>query len=202
MRDLGMREQVLGRRHDLGHAALVVGAEQRRARGRDDVVADALAEIRRIGHPQHGRRDRRAARGRGRRTARWTIGFTPAPLISGEVSTCAMKPMTGTSGFRVVAGIVAMTYPCSSIAASAMPERGSSRGQIAEQHELSRRAGVGLGPFARLRVVGDVTEKTIEDRTLHECCAPCHHGLMVSGPSCYQRGHRRDWGRIPVELRP
>jgi hypothetical protein len=35
--------------------------------------------------------------------------LTPAPLISGEVSTWAMKPMTGTSAFRVVAGMVAIT---------------------------------------------------------------------------------------------
>src|SRR5438874_2261940 len=39
---------------------------------------------------------------------RWTIGFTPAPLTSGDVSTCAMKPMTGTA-FGDVGGIVAVT---------------------------------------------------------------------------------------------
>ena len=40
---------------------------------------------------------------------RCTIGLTSVPLISGDVSTCAMKPMVGTSGFAVVAGMVAMT---------------------------------------------------------------------------------------------
>ena len=49
---------------------------------------------------QHRRRDRRAARGRGRRSARWTIGFTPAPLISGDVSTWAMKPIDRHVGLR------------------------------------------------------------------------------------------------------
>jgi hypothetical protein len=38
-----------------------------------------------------------------------TIGLTFAPLISGEVSTCEMKPMVGTPAVFVVAGIVAMT---------------------------------------------------------------------------------------------
>ena len=42
VRDLRMRHQVLGGRHDLRDARLVVGAEQRRAGGGDDVVADAL----------------------------------------------------------------------------------------------------------------------------------------------------------------
>ena len=37
------------------------------------------------------------------------MGFTPAPLISGEVSTCAMKPIAGTPAFDVVAGMVAIT---------------------------------------------------------------------------------------------
>jgi hypothetical protein len=36
-------------------------------------------------------------------------GFTPAPLISGDVSTCAMKPITGTAAFADVAGMVAIT---------------------------------------------------------------------------------------------
>src|SRR6266540_3607700 len=38
--NLGVRHQIGRGRHDLGDAGLVVGAEQRRARGRDDVVAD------------------------------------------------------------------------------------------------------------------------------------------------------------------
>ena len=38
-----------------------------------------------------------------------TIGFTPAPLCSGVVSTCARNPITGTFFFLVVAGTVAIT---------------------------------------------------------------------------------------------
>ena len=40
---------------------------------------------------------------------RCTIGFTPAPLASGEVSTCAIRPITGTFGLFVVAGSVPNT---------------------------------------------------------------------------------------------
>jgi hypothetical protein len=49
------------------------------------------------------------------------MGATPAPLISGEVSTCAITPNTGTFFFVVVGGMVAITYPCSSIPASLAP---------------------------------------------------------------------------------
>jgi hypothetical protein len=54
------------------------------------------------------------------------MGRTCLPLISGDVSTWAMKPMTGIRGSLTVAGIVAITYPCSSIAASATPAARSS----------------------------------------------------------------------------
>ena len=40
---------------------------------------------------------------------RWMTAFTFAPSASGEVSTCAMKPTTGTFAFFVVAGTVAKT---------------------------------------------------------------------------------------------
>jgi hypothetical protein len=39
----------------------------------------------------------------------WTIGLTPAPGISGDVSTCAMKPIAGTVVFLVVDLTVAIT---------------------------------------------------------------------------------------------
>ena len=51
--NLWMRQQVFGRRHDLGHAALVIGAQQRRARRRHNVVPEALAEIGRVRHAQY-----------------------------------------------------------------------------------------------------------------------------------------------------
>ena len=56
-----------------------------------------------------------------------TIGLTPAPLSSGEVSTWAMKPITGTCGFLLVAGTVAMTTPSALRAASPTPSSFSSR---------------------------------------------------------------------------
>ena len=46
VRDVGVRHQVRGRLDDLGDAGLVVRAEQRRAGGGDDVVADLLRRAR------------------------------------------------------------------------------------------------------------------------------------------------------------
>ena len=47
-----MRDQIGRRRDDFRDAGLVVGAEQRRARRGDDVVADLLGERRVVGEPQ------------------------------------------------------------------------------------------------------------------------------------------------------
>src|SRR5260370_6624264 len=59
VRDLGMLRQVFDRRHDLGDAGLVVGAEQRGARGGDDVVAHLVRERRNVAHPQQDRKSTR-----------------------------------------------------------------------------------------------------------------------------------------------
>ena len=56
VRDLRMRDQVLGRSHDRRDAGLVVRAEQRRARRRDDVVPDLRGEFGPIRRAQHRRR--------------------------------------------------------------------------------------------------------------------------------------------------
>ena len=55
--NLGMCDELGDRGHDLGDAGLVVGAEQRRPVGGDDVVADALGEER----ARRGREHRRIA---------------------------------------------------------------------------------------------------------------------------------------------
>ncbi|MCY1240169.1 hypothetical protein D9M72_530040 [compost metagenome] len=49
MLDIGVVDEHLRRRDDLGKAGLVVGAEQRRAVCRDDVVADLVVQNRMIG---------------------------------------------------------------------------------------------------------------------------------------------------------
>ena len=53
VRNLRVRHQVLGRRHDLGHTRLVIRAEQRQPGRRDDVVAELLLERGVLGAPQH-----------------------------------------------------------------------------------------------------------------------------------------------------
>ena len=57
VRHLGMRYEIRDRGHDLGDPGLVVGAEQRRAVGRDQVVPGVVRELRRL-----RRADRRARR--------------------------------------------------------------------------------------------------------------------------------------------
>ena len=104
-----MRHQVLGRGHDLGDAGLVVGAEQRRARGGDDVVADLRGERGIVGGAQHRRRIV------GQHQVAAVVVAVDDRLdvvrrcISGDVSTCAMKPIDRHVGLVVVAGMVAIT---------------------------------------------------------------------------------------------
>ena len=73
VRDLGVGEEVAGHGHDDGDAGLVVGAEERRAAGGDDVVALALGEV----GGGLGREDEVGRVGEGdarrRRSARWTM---------------------------------------------------------------------------------------------------------------------------------
>ena len=53
VRKLGMRDQVRDRRHDLGDARLVVGAEQRRAVARDQIVPDVIRQLREFSTGDH-----------------------------------------------------------------------------------------------------------------------------------------------------
>ena len=88
-----MALQVRDRGHDLGNAGLVVGAEQRRPVGGDDVVADLPLQQRQLRRVEDdalaGELDRAAV------VPSWTIGSTPVPVTSGEVSTCATRPIAG-----------------------------------------------------------------------------------------------------------
>ena len=73
-RQLGVRGQVRDRGHDLGHAGLVVGAQQRVAARGHDVVARLAGQHRHVGRVEHacrraGARSRRR-RSRGARSAR------------------------------------------------------------------------------------------------------------------------------------
>ena len=76
MLDVGIPLQVGDRRHDLGHARLVVGAEQRGAVGGDDVVADLLREQRQLHRIEHAHR-RGEVRSRRRRRPRAPAGRRP-----------------------------------------------------------------------------------------------------------------------------
>ena len=169
MRDLRVRDQVLGRRHDFGDAGLVVGAEQRRARRGDDVVADLLGERRDCRRAAAPPTDRRAARGRGRRSARWTIGCDAgaAHLRRGvdvrdeadgrHVRLAASSP--GSSPSRSRARRVPRRRgrsPCSS------PTRSRSSTSCFGGARIGGRALVGL------RVEADVAQEALED-SRHQC---------------------------------
>ena len=95
---LGRVTEVRDGGHDLRHAGLVVGAEQRRAVARDDVVADARGERRLLGRDRAPGSGRRAGRSARRRSPRGRSGRRPAPGDSGVVSTWAISPITGAPG--------------------------------------------------------------------------------------------------------
>ena len=84
--------------HDLGDAGLVVGAEQRRAVARDDVVADARRERRLLGRIEHLARVARAARSARRRSPRGRSASPRRRATRGVVSTWAIRPITGAPG--------------------------------------------------------------------------------------------------------
>jgi hypothetical protein len=105
--NIAMRHQVLRRGDDLRYPGLIVCAKQGAAGCGDDVVADAIRQRRAIGWPQH----------RGRIVRKDEVDTVVAtvhdrlhvrPTHSGDVSTCAMKPIVGTC-LLDVDGMVAVT---------------------------------------------------------------------------------------------
>ena len=88
--------QDVDRIHDLGDAGLVVGAEQGRAVGGDDVVADLVLQRRVVGDADDLRGDRRAGRCRRPDSCARSAASRPCRCTSGEVSMWAQKQMTGT----------------------------------------------------------------------------------------------------------
>ena len=152
--------EVRDRGHDLGHAGLVVGAEQRVAAGGDDVVADLVARAPASGRVEHRaaarQLDRRRRRSRGARSAR-----RPAPGASGLVSTWAIRPIDGRAvdGRGQRRGHVAVVVE----AASSRPERP----QLVDEHARRGRAGPGCsGSRAVARGLGvdaDVAQEAVEE---------------------------------------
>ena len=106
MLDLRIFDQEMRGIHDFGEAGLVVGAEQRGAVRRDDVVADLVGERGMIGGADHlGRvgRQRNIAAAIVLHDLRPDVRL---PVQSGEVSICEQKQITDTC-LSVLAGIVA-----------------------------------------------------------------------------------------------
>ena len=119
----GMLGEIRDRGHHLGHAGLVVGAEQRVAARADDVVAELARKARASARGRARSRDA-AARSRRRRRRGGRAARRPLPDSSGLVSRCASRPITGAPG--TLPGSVAVTKPFASWAASASPMASSS----------------------------------------------------------------------------
>ena len=166
VRDLRVRHQKRGRRHDLGDAALVVGAEERRARGGHDVVAHTLAEVRRVGHAKHGR---------------GVIGQHEVAAVPGAMHD---RPHAGAGH---LGRCIHMRHEANHRHRCLRRGRGNRRHHVAvgvqhrvmhpegvqfvherpQQHELAWSAGIRGGRLARLRVEGDVAEEAVEHRGGH-----------------------------------
>ena len=82
---LGGATKIRDRRHDLRHAGLVVGSEERRAVTRDDVVADPRRERGLVGRDRGSGSDRRAARSARRRSPRARSGDAGARRLRRRV---------------------------------------------------------------------------------------------------------------------
>ena len=186
-----MLHQILGRGHDRGDAGLVVRAEQRQPRRRDDVVAELRAQRRMSRWPAAPPTDRRAGRCRGRRRRGGRSVARPSPDISGDVSTCAMKPMTGTSTPATSPESSPSGSRCSSsddvVQADARAARAAS---MLQQHELAGRARTGRRRLVGARVDRDVAEEAIEHGHRFPCAASCRSAARTR---CDERVDRAAW---------
>ena len=117
-----------------------------------------------------------------------TCGLTFAPLVSGDVSRCALNATTGTS-CDTLAGTVAMTSPCSSCCTSLSPKADSSLSQHASQFQLAGRAGIGRGGVVRRGLDGHVAEKSLQESfTVHQGIPSRLHVARRTG-FCYVKVH-------------
>ena len=122
-RQLRVRREVRDRGHHLGHAGLVVGAEQRVAARVTRSWPDLRAQL---GHRARDRAPsaRAAARSARRRSRGARAARRPPRTRPGLVSRCASRPITGAPG--TLPASVAKTKPFASCATSVSPAPRSS----------------------------------------------------------------------------
>ena len=147
---------------DFGDPRLVVGTEQGRPRRRDDVVAHLLGEGRIVGEPQH---DRRIVRKHEIAAIVRAVHDWP---YAGAVDFGRRIHMRDEADGRYVRTSRGRRDGCRRIAERvdagvAKSELAQFPGELAQQHQLFRRARIRRGAFLRLGVVADVAEKAIED---------------------------------------
>ena len=193
----GVAGEVGDRGHDLGDARLVVGAEQRRAVARDDVVADARREVRQLGRVEHlarvaGQHDRAARVGvvDDRRHTRRRVRRATCPRARSGPTTGALS---------TVPGRVANTYPCSVSSTSSRPIARSSSTSSRDRSSCFAVLGYVVVLHGRLRVDHDVAEEPLEHlvrelRRERACVsrpvAPCGR---LSQESPISAAARRSW---------
>ena len=158
--DLRIRQQELRRRHDLGDACLVVGAEKRRTVGGDDVVADLVLQVRMLVDADH------AARITGEPDVAALVVANDLRLdvcageIGGRVHVRAEADRrdlllgVGRQGRIDIAVFVEMRI--------VQPERPELLLQDAAERQLLLRRRLGGGASVRLGVDDDIAEKAVE----------------------------------------
>ena len=158
--DLGMRQQILGGGHDLGHARLVVGAQQRRTVGVDERMPLEERQFREIGHAHRQLTVKHDARRGGHGTHHVAVRIH--------------------RHFRHF-------------------QRLHFVGQLAQQHQLLVGRGEGPALLRRLRVVGDVFQKSIFE--FHILFVT--NELLLFGLRTHRvPGHIADQGRIHRKPQP
>ena len=156
---LGRAAEVRDGRHDLRHAGLVVGSEQRRAVARDDVVPDARRERRLLGRVEHLARVARAARSARRRSPRARSGrrrrpATPASCRRGRSARSRALPACRAASRSRSRTRSARHRRARSLAAR---PRGCARGRAA-----SRCSGYVEAPSSDCVSIADVAEEALE----------------------------------------
>ena len=179
VRDLRMREQLRAGGDDLGHARLVVRAEERRAVGHDQLLPDIALQRRIVPRREHRRAERQLA-ALIAHDARLNVfaarGGRGVHVGDQAEGACVLATGRG----RQVRVDIAVFVKLRAL----HPERVQLVGQSLAQDALTRRAGDGVGRLVRRRIKEHIAQKSLQNHavSLHKrfifCCswaiyAPC-----------------------------
>ncbi len=166
-----------GKGHDDGDTCLVIGAQQRRAAGSDNVVANLLREIGKDLRIQDQIIVVREMNRRRRRSCGARSDLTPDASKAGAVSTWARKATVGAIPNPGVAGIVAMTKPVSVSLTSCCADFVQLCFEQAKDVPLAIGTGHGSGVLVALRIDTYIAKEAVF-KFLHALAA---HVCLLSG---------------------